>query len=583
MIRRITETVLFLFLCLNLSAQKVTSVDVSGNKEFSKQDYLQWAEIKEGSLVFNGIEDTIKNRITSNLFQNGFISSSITVQNVPTDSAGSILYIKITEGEPALIKKIEISGKDSLLTSSVNFLADELNGLTFSVSLVENLISRALEYCEENGYPFASISISSIIFTKDSSGYPEAEIFLSLEEGMFSRINKIETEGNDKTNSDVIIRQTRIQEDDVYRQSVINAVPSRLNRLAFFEMAEQPQYYFNSKNEGVLKIKVKEKSTNNFDGIIGYNPGDENEKGYLTGFINISLRNLFGTGRAFAIKWEKIDRSSQNLELNYKEPWFLNFPLNLKFGLFQRKQDSTFVRRKITAEAEYLATENFSASVIFSTGETIPAELKNKRFTVWKSDNTETGVNLNYDIRDDIFSPRSGILLNSTFLVSRKRITGPEEYLTDETETKINLNKIEIDFHFYQQIFKNQIIALKLHGRELAGNKTELSDLYLMGGTNSLRGYRENQFAGNRILWENLEYRLLLGGRSFAFLFADAGYYLRKEDPEYLIPETESFKTGFGAGINIETGIGVISISYALGEGDSFSNGKIHFGLVNEF
>jgi len=104
-----------------------------------------------------------------------------------------------------------------------------------------------------------------------------------------------------------------------------------------------------------------------------------------------------------------------------------------------------------------------------------------------------------------------------------------------------------------------------------------------MGGTNSLRGYRENQFADNRILWENLEYRLLLGGRSFAFLFADAGYYLRKEDPEYLIPETESFKTGFGAGINIETGIGVISISYALGEGDSFSNGKIHFGLVNEF
>jgi outer membrane protein insertion porin family len=45
----------------------------------------------------------------------------------------------------------------------------------------------------------------------------------------------------------------------------------------------------------------------------------------------------------------------------------------------------------------------------------------------------------------------------------------------------------------------------------------------------------------------------------------------------------DGFKTGYGIGIQVETGLGVMGVSFALGEGDSFSNGKIHFGLINEF
>jgi outer membrane protein insertion porin family len=40
---------------------------------------------------------------------------------------------------------------------------------------------------------------------------------------------------------------------------------------------------------------------------------------------------------------------------------------------------------------------------------------------------------------------------------------------------------------------------------------------------------------------------------------------------------------GYGAGLSIETGIGVLGVSYALGQGDAFSDGKIHFGILNEF
>jgi outer membrane protein insertion porin family len=132
-------------------------------------------------------------------------------------------------------------------------------------------------------------------------------------------------------------------------------------------------------------------------------------------------------------------------------------------------------------------------------------------------------------------------------------------------------------------LFNRQVIALGLHGRELRGPFFENSDLFRLGGTSSLRGYREEQFLGSRIGWSNFEYRLLLTRRTFAFLFFDSGYFYRKPEPARDILKQEGFKIGYGVGLNLETGIGVLSVSYALAPGDSFTDGKIHFGIINEF
>jgi outer membrane protein insertion porin family len=135
----------------------------------------------------------------------------------------------------------------------------------------------------------------------------------------------------------------------------------------------------------------------------------------------------------------------------------------------------------------------------------------------------------------------------------------------------------------FRRIFASQVFALSLHARELRGDQLEVSDLYRLGGTNSLRGYRENQFLANRLLWSNLELRQPFTRRSFGFIFFDSGYYLRDQDPEKNIERSSAIKLGYGLGLNIETGFGILSVSYALAKGDSFSQGKIHFGLVNEF
>jgi outer membrane protein insertion porin family len=104
-----------------------------------------------------------------------------------------------------------------------------------------------------------------------------------------------------------------------------------------------------------------------------------------------------------------------------------------------------------------------------------------------------------------------------------------------------------------------------------------------MGGARTLRGYRENQFFGSRIAWTNTEYRFLLARRTFIYGFVDTGYYFRPKDDLRLSPKAEGFKYGYGLGLLVETSLGYLGVSFALGQGDSFNNGKIHFGLINEF
>jgi outer membrane protein insertion porin family len=576
----------FIFILLSglTTAQTISKIEFEGAKVFTQNDYRQWAGINTGNKIVTGIEDSIQTKISEALSGEGYYHSIIKTVAVKIDSSNVGLKININEGTATTIRNISLKGKISD-SSFVMRRLNELKGNIFSSKALENTFDLILTNYENIGLPFALIKVSSVSFADDSTGEKHfTDLYLLIEEGEKSKIDKIEIDGNSKTKPDVIIRAIRINTGEPYVQKVLDEIPNRLNRLRFFEPVEQPSFFLTNRNEGILKISIKEKETNSFDGIAGYvPPGSTNESGYLTGYVNINLRNLFGTGRSAQIKWQQENRNSQELELHYLEPWLLNYPFNIELGLYQRKQDSTYVQRNIEASIEYLATEDVSASFILNSQSTIPSESGQINFTVYNSTSFTTGFNLRIDTRDDYYAPTSGVYFNSTYKFTQKSIDGPAKFIADDMETKYNQQRIEFDFSYFRELLTNQIGAVSFHARELRGSNLELSDLYFLGGTNSLRGYREKQFQGNRIFWSNLEYRYLLSRRSYAFLFFDTGYFLRNEDEIKNIQQISEFKIGYGFGLDIETGLGVLGISFALGKGDSFADGKIHFGIKNEF
>jgi len=278
-----------------------------------------------------------------------------------------------------------------------------------------------------------------------------------------------------------------------------------------------------------------------------------------------------------------LDRNSQELEVKYLEPWILDLPINVGLMLFQRQQDTTYIQRNLAANFEFLATESFSSALIFSQEYTIPTNPEERGFTVFNSISTNSGVNFKYDSRDDIFVPTKGFYLLNAYKYSAKKIIGPDIFVTKTTNLNPDQFKVELDIFLFKSFFTRHIPFVSLHLRELRGDDIEISDMYRFGGNNTLRGYQENQFTGNRLLWTNIEYRYLLGRRSYTFIFTDIAYYKRNEISAINLTEFSATKIGYGAGITFETALGMLAVSYAIAQGDAFNKGKIHFGLIGEF
>lgn len=507
------------------------------------------------------------------------------------DSLYVNIFIRIEPNLKSLIKKIIISGNTIFTTDNILKNFSTKAGSCLQNKLLETDINNLITRYEESGYPLVTIEVTDISVADEENAI---EVTLEIDEGLKIRIDKIQIEGNTETESDVIIRETRLQQGEIYSQSKIQKIPQRLNRMQLFSSISEPQLFIlqdsnsvadtilssikkASRKAGIpassgLLIKVTEANTNSFDGVVGYLPGSVSEKGYFTGLVDVTMRNLFGTARKLNVKWLKDERNSQEIGIRYTEPWLLNYPVNLAGTFFQRQQDTIYVRRFIELKSELMISDLFSVGVLFNQENIIPSFETATRY-VNSSGTTSLGFDVHYDSRDNIYNPTSGINYKSDYRYGRKK-----NYTLNSVQ---NVQRIGIDVEWFQETFRRQVVVVGLHGKELRTGFVEVSDLFRFGGANTLRGYRENQFLGYRIVWSNLEYRLIAGKKSFFSVFFDAGYYTRKNSDLNII--TESVKYGYGVGMRVETALGTVGVSLALGKGDTFNQAKIHFGLINEF
>lgn len=323
----------------SLFPQVVHEFNVTGNSEFDKDDYFNWSGIIIGEKISPGMLDTAKIKIAAELADRGYLETKFDSSGITPlpDSPNVRINISVNEGDPTYINHFVYSGTDSLDNLNILPFFDFLEGEILNKYDIEQAMANSLNYYENSGNPFARIIINSIYVYHDSlKDKSLVDVHLDFEKGKARTIDKIEIVGNSTTKDYVITRELRMSKGEKYSQLKIDELPNRLNRLRFFDPVETPQYYVDGGGEGVLSIHVKEKQTNNFDGIIGYIPGaKQNEKGYLTGLVNVSMINLFGTGRAAAVRWQQFDRYSQEMELKYINHGSLDIRLIL-MGIFIR-------------------------------------------------------------------------------------------------------------------------------------------------------------------------------------------------------------------------------------------------------
>ncbi len=492
------------------------------------------------------------------------------------DSSGTVV-ITVDEGPYAPVGWMRFSGNSLFDEGEILRSFETHAGAPLKEDVLEKDLSDLLQRYEKSGYPLARATLRKITPVKDSSG-TRLGVEIGIVEGPLSTIDEIRVTGNRETKEQVILRENRISPHETYNPDKIARISPRLNRLNIFSRVDEPEFYLGNKGEGGLLIRVMDGNSNSFDGILGYSPSGSGEE-EVTGFVTVTMRNLFGTARKLNVRWQRDQRNTQETGVQYVEPWLFGFPLNLAGGFSQRQQDTLYVQRTVEAKADLLLSETVSLGLSFSVEDVIPTAGSTPP-AVSKSRSTSAGIDVHYDTRDDIISPTTGVNYRTGYQLGSKRISEPSPYLQAPQQVS-TVRRISIDADLFVKTLERQVLALGLHGRERSGGDLELGDLYRLGGTNSLRGYRENQFLGSRIAWTNTEYRFILARRSYFYGFFDSGYsFLPGIDPA---PSSQFLKYGYGVGIRLETSLGNIGVNLGFGEGDSFTEGKIHIGLFNEF
>jgi len=555
---------------------KISRVRVAGNSRLSAREIEKM--VPSGDYTVAQLREAI-HRVLQRYRQRGNYFSHIDVAD-----SGAVLKLSVTEGPLLRLKKIVITTQDSLLRQEIESRLDIRQPESVAAAINLNA-DQVLDYLENNGYPFGEILVDSLSLSPaPDSTRLQLTCYFRLEPGPLVAIDSIVVRGNTLTRRDVIVRELRIKRGEIYNHNRVARARLRLLRTGWFNQVAEPEIFVDKQGRGYLAIAVKEGSPNQLNAVLGYNPAATNrEKGYLTGLIDVAFNNLLGTGREVTAYWQKKDRRSQELRFHYVEPWVAGYPINMGGGFQQTIQDTSFIRRNLEFEIKLPFSDVVTFNANVGTEEVLPDSIGQVLYQLPRSSSWLAKIGFRYDTRNDFFNPSRGVLYQTQFEYARKNVSPAPFIAADQVPSgRFRRDRWLVDIELYLPTLRWQTVLLGIHGRRVKSNEKylPLSDLFRFGGTGSVRGYREEEFWGQKVAWFNLEYRYLLARRSRVFLFLDGGYFWRKDRQQNVIKDD---MIGYGFGLRIETRLGLIGIDYGLGQGRGLTDGLVHVGLTNKF
>jgi len=547
--KKLILTLFLIFVSINLSfsqAIEVKKIIINGSNLFPEKEIKNFLSISGKTS-----KDVISNRmkaLMTEYINYGYLDISVSSEYT---SKNNCLTVKIYEGN-----------KYNFNVNSTENRFELERKKFFAIPDIDEKIEEILDYYNNNGYPFANICIDSFSTKNDI-----INMHLNLNKGRRVVIDTIVIKGAAGTNRSLIIKESGLKKGMLYDKSKLDRAESYLKRSDFVDVNDIGNLFVSGNEKYGIIIDVTEKKSSRFDGIIGYIPKKkQTEKGYFTGEINLALKNISGTGRNFALRWYKPKRNNQEISLSYTEPWVFGFSIS---GVFNQSfYDSLYTRREFELSIKMRISEKIDGNIKIGTQNVIPGE-NNENLPNSKGISISAGFTY-YDM-DNIINPTGGIFYSSQidYFFRKSNLQNRE---TETTDKKMSLN-----FEAAKTVFKKSVLFLKINGAKISTSKGEIpaSEMFFLGGSSDLRGYREQQFRTPYSFYSNVEYRYILDKYSRLFLFFDQGYF--KLEDKFV------YKSGYGFGFRLKSGIGIIGFDFAFSFKQSFSESKIHIRMINNF
>ncbi len=466
----------------------------------------------------------------------------------------------------------ELSNINIIYTGKIDSSVTIQPNKSFSDQAVEAEIAELIYQLEEEGYPFAKANIMSL--TPDS-GLCEVNVEIELRTGKRMDMAEIYFSGANTNSQDYLRKISRYNSSRAITPGYLRYLRSNLNSSGLFNSVEPAQIYFRQ-GKPVIIFEIRERSLNQFDGLLGYVP-DAAGEGQIVGDMTLSLWNVLTQGNGFDFRYQRLRPETSQLNLGASQDWIGNIPVGVSAGFQLYQNDTTYQSRDFDLGGYYLL--NTGLKLMGGIGFQSTTSGSNLPRVIEPDGQKRTArLGFEYTNLDRYDVPTSGSSIRLMFGIVNKD-------LADDSSTAFTQNILEFTARNYIPIFEQSVIATSLHGFLLESDKVTINDLTRFGGANSFRGYAEQQFRAGTMLWGDVEYRFLLNRQSYLFAFGAAGGFerpklLTETNNDFQITNKHLFSTGFG--LSYQTQIGRLKFTYAISPEESIGNGKVHFGIRTE-
>ena len=469
--------------------------------------------------------------------------------------------------ENPILASVKIEGNTVESNETLNALMTVKQGEILNSRVLQQNVQAIQDQYRKDGYILAKVTDMDI----DRAG----NLKLKINEGV---LEGYKVKGNTKTKDHVILREMRQKPGEPFNSKKARRSMQRVYNLGFFEDVNIKMNPGVNPNAVVMELDVKEKRTGSF----GIGAGYSSEDGVI-GMVSIGDTNFRGTGDAVSLTYEKSgsDSDAHGYSLSYRHPWIDSKETVGTVRIYNRTYEyddydtsgslkETYMRKYAGGEVtlgrpvseystNYVTLRNRKDQYIrhIDDGEDRSTD------TAWLNYNfgTTRSITLEHvtDNRDNIYNPTQG---------GRISLSGEVAGIGGD----FDFQKVTIEDQRYHKVGHAQVIALRGQYGVGWGHISEFN-LYKVGGQSSLRGYREDQFRGDRMALATLEYRFPIVSKVQGALFTDWGAAWS----DGYTPE--NIHGSVGIGLALTTPIGPLRLDYGRGS----DGGRVHFTVGGSF
>ena len=509
---------------------KIEKIRFSGNKAFKDKKLAEqmqteartWYDFLDDSGVYQ--KDILKLdmfRIEGFYQDNGYLRAKVLEPRIDVNKKARQIHIiiPVEEGPQFRIKSLDVKGDNTVSHDDIKKSLLTKKGDIYNVSQLRQDIVTVTDLYSAKGFAYAEANPITEIDDKART----VSLSIDIDKGKKVYVGKINMLGNIKTKDNVIRREFRLKEGQLFDGTKLKRSKQRINNLNFFEDVKIDTKRGESPELIDILATVTEKPTGTFTVGAGFSNVEN-----LIFTTSIAQNNLFGNGHRVNLT-ASLSSIRTNFNLGLTEPRLFDSEISLGFDAFN--QDQNFLSfNSLTSGAGFRFGKNISEYENLGIGyrfENVEVSgVSAANATTFLRNQTRTTSRVSptyvYDSRDNFLNPSQGWRHMLRFDLAG--LGG------------LKFTRSRYDITYYRPLVGKLVGAG--HARVsfaegYDGDTLPVFERYFMGGPTTLRGFTiqdigpkdltGNPVGGSKALLLNLELQYPFTKSIRGFVFYDRG------------------------------------------------------------